>query len=137
MPNRAVSHTPGLTDDQIDRVLNQMADSFGQQLRSPILHSPSEENLDYQDVTFPSLDGVPLEGWFIPAPGSNKIIIANHPMGFSRSGIPTHLEPWRSVWSSSGNDFEVNLVPDYKILHDGGYNVQPLPWLQFHVPRDG
>jgi pimeloyl-ACP methyl ester carboxylesterase len=44
-------------------------------------------------------------------------------MGFSRSGIPAHLEPWRSVWASSGNDFEVNLVPDYKILHDGGYNV--------------
>jgi pimeloyl-ACP methyl ester carboxylesterase len=44
-------------------------------------------------------------------------------MGFSRSGMPTHLEPWRSAWSSSGNDFEVNLVPDYKILHDVGYNV--------------
>jgi pimeloyl-ACP methyl ester carboxylesterase len=23
----------------------------------------------------------------------------------------------------SGNGFEVNLVPDYKILHDAGYNV--------------
>jgi hypothetical protein len=33
---------------------------------------------------------VPLEGWFIPAPGSSKLIIANHPLGFSRSGIPTH-----------------------------------------------
>ena len=100
-----------------------MADSFSQQLRSPILHSPSEENLDYEDVTFLSLDDVPLEGWFIPAAGSNKLIIANHPMGFSRSGIPAHLEPWRSIWRSSGNDFEVNFVPDYKILHDAGYNV--------------
>ena len=45
-----------------------MADSFGQQLRSPIMHAPTEEGLDYEDVTFPSLDGVPLEGWFIPAP---------------------------------------------------------------------
>jgi hypothetical protein len=27
------------------------------------------------------------------------------------------------VWASSGNDVEVNLVPDYKILHDAGYNV--------------
>jgi hypothetical protein len=123
MPNHAISHAAGLTTDQIDHILNQMADSFGQQLRSPIWHSPSEASLDYEDVTFPSLDGVPLEGWFIPAPGSNKIIIANHPMGFSRSGIPAHLEPWRSIWSSSGNDFEVNFVPDYKILHDAGYNV--------------
>ena len=123
MPTGTVSHTANLTDGQIDRVLNQMADSFSQQLRSPILHSPSEENLDYEDVTFLSLDDVPLEGWFIPAAGSNKLIIANHPMGFSRSGIPAHLEPWRSIWRSSGNDFEVNLVPDYKILHDAGYNV--------------
>jgi pimeloyl-ACP methyl ester carboxylesterase len=44
-------------------------------------------------------------------------------MGFSRAGIPTHLEPWKSVWALSGNDIEVNLVPDYKILHDAGYNV--------------
>src|SRR5580693_6848536 len=115
--------TPALTGEQIDRILQAMAGSFGQQLRSPILHWPSEQDLDYEDVTFPALDGVPLEGWFIPAPGSDQLIIANHPMGFSRAGIPTHLEPWRSVWALSGNDIEVNLVPDYKILHDAGYNV--------------
>jgi len=114
---------PALTAEQIDHILQAMADSFGRQLRSPILHWPTEQDLDYQDVTFPALDGVPLEGWFIPAAGSDKLIIANHPMGFSRSGIPTHLEPWRSIWASSGNDFEGNLLPDYKILHDAGYNV--------------
>ena len=115
--------TPALTREQIDHILAAMADSFGRPLRSPVLHWPDEQGLDYQDVTFPALDGALLEGWFIPAPGSDKLIIANHPMGFSRSGIPAHLEPWRSVWASSGNDFEVNLVPDYRILHDGGYNV--------------
>ncbi len=114
---------PALTEDQIGRLLQGTADSFAQQLRAPILHSPAEHGLDYQDVTFPALDGVPLEGWFIPAAGSDKLILANHPMGFSRAGIPAHLEPWRSIWAPSGNDFEVNLVPDYKILHDAGYNV--------------
>jgi pimeloyl-ACP methyl ester carboxylesterase len=44
-------------------------------------------------------------------------------MGFSRAGIPTHLEPWRSIWKTSGNAFEVNFIPDYEILHDAGYNV--------------
>lgn len=112
-----------LTEDQIGQMLDQMANSFQRQLRSPIMHLPSEHGLDYEDVTFPSLDGVPLEGWFIPAKNSNKILIANHPMGFSRSGIPAHLEPWRSIWRASGNDFEVNFIPDYKILHDAGYNV--------------
>ena len=50
-------------------------------------------------------------------------MIANHPMGFSRSGIPAHLEPWHSIWKASGNGFEVDFIPDYKILHDAGYNV--------------
>lgn len=86
------------------------------------LIQPVQEDLDYEDVTFPSLDGVPLEGWFIPA-GSDKLIIANHPMGFNRSGLPTQFEPWHSQWASSGNGFEVNFIPDYKILHDAGYNV--------------
>src|SRR5258708_10693525 len=31
--------------------------------------------------------------------------------------------PWHSKWASSGNGFEVNFIPDYKILHDAGYNV--------------
>src|SRR6266852_9763877 len=123
MSNATLAPAPTPTDEQIDGILDATADAFARQLRSPIMHAPSEQNLVYEEVTFPALDGVPLEGWFIPADGSEKVIIANHPMGFSRSGIPTHLEPWRSIWSSSGNAFEVNFVPDYKILHDAGYNV--------------
>jgi hypothetical protein len=84
---------------------------------------PCELGLDYENVTFPSQDGVPLEGWFIPAPGSDKIIIANHPLWCSRSGLPAHLEPWRSIGAAAGNDFELNFMPDYKILHDAGCNV--------------
>ena len=112
-----------LAEPRISAVLSRIADGFAQQLRSPVLHSPSEQDLAYEDVSFPSRDGVPLEGWFIPASGSRRLIIANHPMGFSRSGMPTHLEPWRSLWSASGNGFEVNFIPDYRILHDAGYNV--------------
>jgi uncharacterized protein len=123
MSTDTTTQRPALTDDQIDQILDGMADSFAQQLRSPIMHSPSEQGLDFEEATFLSLDGVPLEGWYIPALGSDKLIIANHPMGFSRSGIPAHLEPWRSIWEPSGNGFEVNLIPDYAILHDAGYNV--------------
>ena len=109
--------------EQADEALQRFADGFSWLRRSPVLHSPSEHGLDYEDVTFPARDGVPLEGWFIPAPGSGKLIIANHPMGFSRSGIPAHVQPWHADWAPSGNGFEVDLVPDYKILHDAGYNV--------------
>ena len=109
--------------EQADEALRRFADGFSWLRRAPVLHSPSEHGLEYEDVTFPARDGVPLEGWFIPAPGSGKLVIANHPMGFSRSGMPTQYEPWHADWAASGNGFEVDLVPDYKILHDAGYNV--------------
>src|SRR5580700_2454713 len=108
---------------KIDETLQRFADGFSYLRRSPILHTPAEDGLEFEDVSFPAHDGVPLEAWYIAATGSNKLIIANHPMGFSRSGIPTHLQPWHADWAPSGNGFEVNLVPDYKILHDAGYNV--------------
>ena len=118
------THTPSVPSEaQIDHVLEQMADSYGHQVRSPIIHRPSEQGLAYEEITFPALDGVPLEGWYIPAPGSSKLLIVNHPRGFSRSGMPSHLEPWKSVWGASGNGWEINFIPDCKILHDAGYNV--------------
>jgi len=123
MLRATLSQAPTLSDEQINRVLDETAASFAKQLRSPILHLPSEQNLDYKEVSFPALDGVPLEAWYIPAAGSRKIIVANHPMGFSRSGIPAHLEPWKSIWAPSGNGFEVNFIPDFKLLHNAGYNV--------------
>jgi hypothetical protein len=99
-----------MTQTQIEKTLQTIADGFRVWPRSPILHWPDEEGLAYEDVTFPSQDGVPLEGWFIPASGSNKIIIANHPRWFNRSGLLSHLEPWKSLGGATGNDFEVNFV---------------------------
>jgi len=109
--------------EQSDEALERFADGFAVLPRSPVLYSPSDYGLEYEDVSFPARDGVPLDGWFIPAPGSGKLIIANHPMGFSRSGMPADLQPWNAIWGPSGNGFAVNLMPDYKILHDAGYNV--------------
>ncbi|GAA2471950.1 alpha/beta hydrolase [Winogradskya humida] len=107
----------------VEQTLSRFADGFVFTPRSPVLHLPSEAGLEYEDVTFAARDGVPLEGWFIPAPGADRLIIANHPMGFTRSGMPTHLEPWHSAWAASGNGFEVDFIPDYRILHDAGYAV--------------
>jgi pimeloyl-ACP methyl ester carboxylesterase len=108
----------------MEQILEEMARGFRPPApRSAITHTPDEAGLDYENVFFPSMDGVPLEGWFIPAPGSRRIVIANHPMWFSRSGMPSHREPWRSRWAPSGNDIEVDFIPDYRILHDAGYHV--------------
>jgi pimeloyl-ACP methyl ester carboxylesterase len=115
--------------EQFDSVLNTIADNFSVSDRSPILHTPAEHGLQFEDVTFPSEDGTPLEGWFVPAehsaPHADTVVILNHPRFFSRSGLPAHLEPWRSDFAATGNDIEVNFVPDIAILHlhDAGYHV--------------
>lgn len=117
---RAVTGRP---QEQFDSVLNTIADNFSVSNRSPILHTPGEHRLQFEDVTFPSEDGTPLEGWFVPAAHADTVVILNHPRFFSRSGLPAHLEPWRSDFVATGNDIEVDLVPDIAILHDAGYHV--------------
>lgn len=118
-----LTERPALDEEQAARALQAIAAGFRDQIRSPILATPADEGLDFENVTFPSEDGVPLEGWFIPRPGSNRLVIANHPRWFNRYGLPSHLEPWRSLGGFAGNDFEVSFLPDYRLLHENGYNV--------------
>ena len=111
-----------MTDDQVTATLKEIAAGYGTLLRAPLLKDPGDYGLEFESITFPAADGVPLEAWWIPCEGSEKLIIANHPLWFNRYGFPAHLEPWRSL-GGAGNDFEVDFVPDYRILHDAGYNV--------------
>lgn len=53
-----------------------------------------------------------------------------HAFGFSRYGYPGHLEPWRSAFGP-GNDTEIDLIEDYRILHDAGYNVLAFDFRNF------
>ncbi|MFV0446116.1 MAG: alpha/beta hydrolase family protein [Planctomycetaceae bacterium] len=91
-------------------------------LRSFIHKTPDDCGLTgWSDVTIPSADGTPLEGWYIPAQGgqSNKLVIFNHALPMCRSGFPGHFgEPW------SGYDaVEIDFVVQYKHLTEAGYNV--------------
>src|SRR3984885_14878173 len=61
--------------------------------------------------------GVPLEGWFIPA-DSDRLIIHNHFLPGNRYGYPGHLPEFGGL-----GGFEVNFLPEYKALHEAGYNV--------------
>lgn len=51
-----------MTATEIQKTLQTMADGFRVWPRAPILHRPEDEGMEYEDVTFPSKDGVPLEG---------------------------------------------------------------------------
>ncbi|MBE1285675.1 MAG: alpha/beta hydrolase [Rhodobacteraceae bacterium] len=105
------------TADQM-QIIQAMAKANALPSRTPVLKTPADYGMEYQDVFFPALDGVPLEAWFIPAEGSDKLIICNHPLTFSRYGFPGHLEPW-----SAFAPITVEFNEIYKALHDAGYNV--------------
>ncbi|MFI1916546.1 alpha/beta hydrolase family protein [Nocardia sp. NPDC020380] len=108
--------------DTSEMIKGLVGGMFTHPVRGPILRKPDEYGMAYQEISFPSLDGTPLEAWWIPAPGSDKLIVANHPLPMNRYGFASHLEPWKSM-VPGGNDFEVNFMPEYKSLHDAGYNI--------------
>lgn len=114
-----------MSPEEEQAFLQSLVAPLRNKIPTPLLHRPSEANLDYEDVFFPSEDGTPLEGWYIPAPGSSQLMIVNHPLRCNRAGFPAHMEPWKAFLggSATGNDFELNFIPDLKILHDAGYNV--------------
>jgi pimeloyl-ACP methyl ester carboxylesterase len=101
-----------------ERILTMIAKDWVTPRRTPILKRPSDVGLDYEDVFFSALDGVNLEGWFIPG-DSDNVVICNHFMGANRQGFPAHLREWRRYFVR----FEVDFLPRYKALHDAGYNV--------------
>jgi len=106
------------TDQKNAEAIEGMAEMMAHSLRSPIMRTPDQYGMEYKDIFFPSTDGVTIEGWFIPAKNSKKLIICNQPMPANRYGFPEHLEPWKMF-----GGFEVNFLPEYKILHNAGYNI--------------
>src|SRR5258707_4599801 len=101
MTEGATNEVLHLSNDQINDVLQQFANGFGQVRRSPGMRLPSEQGLDYENGTLSSRGRVPLERWVIPAAGSDKLIIAHQPSGFRPSRPPTPIEPWHSHWAVS------------------------------------
>lgn len=102
----------------IDPLIEQYAQLFAHGQRTPVLRRPDDYGMEYEDCFFTSLDGVPLEAWFIPA-DSDRLLIINHPMPCNRYGYPGHLPPWNLMFGG----FEVNVLPELKHLHDAGYNI--------------
>lgn len=106
--------------EAIEAALNGIASTFRANHSISIQHYPEEVGLVYEDVSFTSADGVTLEGWFIPREGSDKIIIANHPRWFNRAGVNERPQDQAIL---AGNWWAINFIPDFKILHDAGYNI--------------
>ena len=109
---------PKMDTAQEDAMIDAIAKGVSYSFRTPILRRPSDFGMEYEDVFFPAMDGVMLDGWYIPAGKGDKLIIVNHFIGANRYGYPGHLEPW-----TGQGGFEVNFIEAYKALHDAGYSV--------------
>ncbi len=105
-----------ITEEQT-AMLGALAQGLSTPPRTPILRTPEDYGLDYEEISFTTGDGVEISGWFIPG-SSNRIVISNHFSPGNRYGFAGHLEGL-----DYAGGFEVNFLPRYKALHDAGYSV--------------
>ena len=106
-----------MINEQQTQMLTVLAQGLSTPPRTPILRTPAEYGLEFEEISFETKDGVPIKGWFMPA-DSDKVIISNHFSPANRYGFAGHLEGL-----DFAGGFEVNFLPRYKALHDAGYNV--------------
>jgi len=60
-------------------------------------HSPAEEGLAFESVTFQAGDGLILRGWWIPAAGSDRVIIQLHGHSGSMDPDIQYLPAWHGA----------------------------------------
>ena len=64
-----------------------VAETLTKPHRRPLASSPAVFDLAYENVTFTSTgDGIALRGWFLPAPGSDRVVLIVHGRNSNRTG---------------------------------------------------
>ena len=106
-----------MVNEQQKQMLSILAHGLSFPPRTPILRTPSDYDMEFEEVSFETGDGVTITGWFIPT-DSDKVIISNHFSPANRYGFAGHLEGL-----DFAGGFEVNFLPRYKAPHDAGYNI--------------
>jgi hypothetical protein len=83
----------------------------------PIKKTPGDYGMEYEDISFQSVDGVDLKGWYIPG-SSEKLIVMTNPMPFSRYGFSVDSQGVFKI-----TRLEVELLNTVKQLNGAGYDV--------------
>lgn len=101
--------------------------------RQPVVRTPQEYGMSYEDVTFESTDGLHIKGWFIPAPSAetDKVIILTHPMPMNRHGFLVKNQGFPPMFKT-----DVDLLKTVHALHQAGYPVLAFD-LRNHGESDG
>ncbi|MEM9051330.1 MAG: alpha/beta hydrolase [Bacteroidota bacterium] len=98
----------------------QISDLMIKPGKSPVFETPDQFQLDYEDVTFKTEDGVTLSGWLVKG-GTDKVIIQSHfgvqcsRCGFTQKGKGMMKNV---LWTS-----DIHFLDQAKYLVDAGYSV--------------
>ncbi|MEO1522795.1 MAG: alpha/beta fold hydrolase [Cyanobacteria bacterium J06633_2] len=97
---------------------NMISNMMVKPFQSPLFDSPTNYNLDYEDVEFKARDGVTLRGWLING-GKERVIIQSHfgvqcnRGGWSPKGKGP-IKPWKE---------DIKFLRQAKYLSEHGYSV--------------
>jgi pimeloyl-ACP methyl ester carboxylesterase len=92
--------------------------------RQPLTRTPGDNGLVYEQVTFPSSDGLSLQGWWIPAAGASHLpapaqaVLLLHPLFGNRHGFQPQPQAWARLLRA-----EVDLLKPACAFHQAGYHV--------------
>jgi pimeloyl-ACP methyl ester carboxylesterase len=88
--------------------------------RQPIVRTPEELGMPFEEVEFKSSDGLTIKGWFIPSPSgeSEKVILLTHPMPMNRHGFLAKNQGFPPMFKT-----DVDLLKTIHSLHQAGYPV--------------
>jgi esterase/lipase len=99
--------------------------------RQPVVASPADYGLEYEEVEFRSLDGLSLTGWFVPG-DPRKVLLVTHPMYCNRQGF---LVRYKSIFMAARTDFD--LLLSIKALNRAGYSVLAFDFRNHGESDDG
>jgi len=88
--------------------------------KSPVFETPDQFGLEYEDVTFPTKDGVTLSGWLIKG-GTDKVIIQSHfGVQCSRCG---YTQDGKGMFKNTLWTSDIHFLNHAKYLVEAGYSV--------------
>jgi len=85
--------------------------------RQPVPKNPRDYDLDFENITFNSADGVNIKGWLIPG-SLNKLVIMTHVGGLTKYGSTVKYKNLTKLYNK-----EVEFLKTAAHLHREGYWV--------------
>ncbi len=98
-------------------MLETLASGLSKPPRLPVLRTPADYDMAFEEVSFTTNDDVEVSAWFMPG-ASGHVILSNHFSPGNKYGFAGHMEGL-----DFAGGFEVNFLPRYRALVEAGYSV--------------